>query len=229
MMSYALSLYASPAHNWFGSYLPDLRWSLLASLCTLISIFVNKSHLVPKTPWLSTAPAKIIICYAIWMWIQLLWALSYEAHIEGTILITKYIILYYIIYRVLDNDSTFFTFIMFNLVGGFYISRRVLGYSMGGRVEGIGGPGINDSNTLGMHMSVLLIFAGMMLLKKNTLFRNNLHWRICQGIILISAVYIANSVVQTISRSAVLGILSGGALLMVIKHWTVKKRFYLYA
>jgi len=225
---YSMALYMSPAHNWYGAYLPDLRWSLLASLLTLLSIFVHQGRLVPKTPWLRTGPAKIILCYAVWMWIQYPWALSREMHMEGTILITKYVVLYYIVYRTLNTDSDFFTFIMINLLGGFYISRRVLEYSAGGRVEGIGGPGINDSNTLGMHMSVLLIFGGIMLMKKNTIFKNMLYWRLCQISIFISTLYIANSVVQTISRSAVLGIVAGGTLLMIIKHWTIKKRFYFY-
>jgi len=225
---YSMTLYAAPAHNWFGSYLPDLRWSLLASICALVSIYIHQSKLSPKTHWLNTTPARIIVFYVIWMWIQYPWALSQEWHLEGCILLTKYIVLYYIIYRVLDTDADYFKFIMFNILGGYYIAKRVLGYSLGGRVEGIGGPGINDSNTLGMHLSVILIFAAMMLLKKNTIFRNQLHWRICQGVILVSTAFIANSVVQTISRSAVIGLVAGGLLLIVIKHWTFKKKFYLY-
>ena len=177
---YSMALYLSPAHNWFGDYLPNLRWSLLASLVAVLSIFVHQGRLIPKTPWLRTVPAKIILCYAVWMWIQFPWALDQKMHLEGSILITKYVILYYIIYRVLNTDYDFYMFILFNILGGLYVSRQVLAYSIGGRVEGIGGPGINDANSLGMHMSVLLILGGMMLLKKNTIFKNMFYWRICQ-------------------------------------------------
>jgi O-antigen ligase len=162
------------------------------------------------------------------MWIQYPWAVSPEMHLEGTILLTKYVVLYYIIYHVLNTDADYFMFIMFNTIGGYHISKLVLGYSQGGRVEDVGGPGINDSNSLGMHLSVILIFSAMMLLKKNTPFKKIMYWRICQGVIFISTLYITNSVVQTISRSAVLGLVAGGLLLIVIKHWTVKMKFNLY-
>ncbi|WP_289022055.1 O-antigen ligase family protein [Desulfobacter postgatei] len=225
---YSMSLYMSPAHNWFGVYLPNLRWSLLASLCTLISIYLHKAKLPIKTPCLSTGPAIIILCYTIWMWIQLIWALDPEMHLDASILLTKYLVLYYIVYTVLNTDENYFKFILFNILGSFYISREVLNYSASGRVEGVGGPGINDSNSLGMHLSVILILCGIILLKKNTIFRNSLHWRICQGGVFISTAYIANAVVQTISRSAVLGLAAGGMLLLIIKHWSVKKKFYMY-
>ncbi|WP_319574693.1 O-antigen ligase family protein [uncultured Desulfobacter sp.] len=228
LLPYCLALYLSPAHNWFGSYLPDLRWSLLASICAVLSIFFNGSKLPAKTHWLKTGPARIILCYSLWMWIQYPWALSKDMHIEGTVLITKYLLLYYIIYKVLNTDADFFKFFLFNIFGSYYVSTRVLAYSLSGRVEGVGGPGMSDSNTLGMHMSLILIFAAMMLLKKNTIFANRLYWRMCQFAIFVSAVYIANAVVQTISRSAVLGLVAGGMLLIVIKHRTVKKKFYLY-
>nr|NJM02129.1 O-antigen ligase family protein [Desulfobacula sp.] len=225
---YALALYASPNHHWFGVYLPDLRWSLLASVCALLSIFFHRSRLVPKTPWLSTGAGKIMIAYAIWMWIQLPWALSFDMHMEASILITKYVLLFYILYSVLNTDADYFKFILFNILGSYYISKSVLNYSAGGRVEGIGGPGMNDSNTLGMHLSVILVFASMMLLKKNTIFLNNLYWKVCQGVILVITLFIANSVVQTISRSAVIGLVFSGIVLIFIKHRTFKKKFYIY-
>lgn len=169
-----------------------------------------------------------MIAYAMWMWIQLPWALSYDKHFEASILITKYVLLFYILYSVLNSDKDFFKFILFNILGGFYVSNSVLNYSAGGRVEGIGGPGMNDANTLGMHLSVVLIFASIMLLKKNSIFLNDLYWRICQGVVLVATLFIANAVVQTISRSAVLGLISGGIILILLNHKVFKKKFYLY-
>lgn len=226
--SYLMALYISPAHNWFGASLPSFRWSLFAAVCLWLSIFFKPNRLTLKTPWLRTGPGKIILLYAVWMWIQLGWAVSFKMHLDGTILITKYLVLYFMIYKILSSDTDYYLFLLFNIMGSFYVARSVLAYSGGGRVEGVGGPGINDSNSLGMHLSVILIFCSILLLKKNTIFLNNLYWRICHFGVFVAAAYIANASVQAISRSAVLGILFGGMVMFFIKHWTVKKKFYVY-
>lgn len=228
LWTYTLVLYASPGHNWWGEFLPNLRWSLLASIFAFLSIYMNRDRLVPKASWISNGAAKILIAYTIWMWIQLPWALSYEIHIGACILYTKYIVLFYIIYTVLDDEKSFFYFILFNILGGFYWGKLILDYSVRGRVEGIGGPGVDDANTLGMHLSVVVIFAAMMLLKKNTIFSNPFYWKVTQGVIFLAALFMAHGVVQSISRSAVLGLVAAGMVIIWLKHKAFRKKIYIY-
>ena len=226
--TYLLVLYLSPWHNWWGRDIPDLRWSLWASLFAFTSVFFNRKALRPKMPWTSNGAAKILIAYTVWLWVQSLWALSFSIHLQLCILYTKYLVLFYIIYTVLDSDRSFFYFICFNILGGLYWAKTVLKFSGQGRVEGVGGAGIDEANVLGMHLSVVLIFTAMMLLKQNTIFNRKSYWLGLQAIFLLSAAYISNGIVQTISRSASLGIIAGGMVILWLKPRKVKKRFYVY-
>ena len=226
---YLFVLYAAPTHHWYGAYIPNLRWSLLAALITFISLWVNRNRVIMKKPWFSNGAAKILIAYTIWMWIQLPWALSFEMHLDATILFTKYIVLFCMIYTIVDSDARFYQFIIFNIIGGLYWGYLIKGYSVGGRVEKLGGPGINDSNTLGMHLGVILIFAALLLLKKNTIFQNTFFWRLSQGTICIAAVLMANGIVQTVSRSAAVGVVAAGMVLFLLNHKAFRKKFVIYA
>ena len=223
-----MALYAAPTHHWYGAYLPNLRWSLTASLVTLCSIWMNRHRFPAKTPWHSTGAGRILIAYTLWMWIQLSWAASIDLHIEGCILFTKYVVLFYMIYTVLDSDVRIYQFLMFNILGGLYWGYLIKTTTATGRVEHIGGPGIYDANTLGMHLGIVLIFAALILLKKNTIFRNRNWWRVSQAVVFIGAVLMANGVVQSISRSAMVGLAAAGLTLFFMHYKTIRKKLFLY-
>ncbi len=229
MGSYLVALYAAPNHHWYGALLPDLRWSLIAALATFISIWMNRGRLTVKKPWFSSGAGKILLAYAFWMWIQLPWAVSYEMHLKGCILFTKYIVLFYMIYVLVDNDIKFFQFFLLNIFGGFYWGYLIKVTPHTGRIEHIGGPGIGDSNTMGMHLGIVLIFAALMLLKKNTIFQNIFWWRVLQGFLLIAAVLMANGVVQSISRSAVVGFAAAGMMLFFLNHKAFRMKLLFFA
>ncbi len=222
LMSYCMSLYMAPSYNWWGDGLPNLRWSLLAALVTFISIFLNKTRMPRKRPWYSNKIAGILICYTIWLWIQLPWALSFDNHLEASILFTKYLFLFYLIYTILSNDKTFFLFTLFNILGGGYWGKVVREYSGSGRVEGLGGPGVNEANSLAMHLVVITLFAAMMFLKKKPQYLRPATFMLCKAVIVICALLSVNGVVQTISRSAILGLGAAGLLILFKSH----KYFY---
>lgn len=229
LWTYTIVLYFSPWHNWWGKHLPGgVRWSLLASGFAFLAIYMNPGKLMPKASWLNNGAAKILVAFTIWLWIQLPWALSFDKHLELCVLYTKYILLFYTIYRVLDSDKTFFYFIMFNIIGAVYWADAIMGYKVRGRVEGIGGAGVSEANVLGMHLSVVLFFTAMMLLKKNSIFSKNYYWWGAQLFFLFAAAYISNGIVQTISRSAVLGIIAGGLVILWLKNRNISKKFYMY-
>ncbi len=229
LMSYCLSLYMAPSYNWWGVGFPNLRWSLLAALVTLTSIFMNKSRLPRKMPWYANRIAGILICYTVWLWIQLPWALSFDNHLEASILFTKYLFLFYLIYTSLNDDKTFFLFTIFNILGGGYWGDVIRSYGGSGRVEGIGGPGVDESNVLGMHLVVITLFAAMMFLKKKPQYLRPLTFMACKVLIVICALLCVNGVVQTISRSAILGLGAAGLLILFKSHRYFKKKVYFYA
>ncbi len=227
--SYLLTLYAAPDHHWYGVYIPDLRWSLIAAFVILISTWMNWGRLTPKNPWYKSGIAKLLLAYTIWMWIQFPWAISSEWHLFGCVLFTKYIILFFLIYSVIDTDTRIFFFLLFNILGGFYWGYLIKITTGSGRVEWVGGPGISDSNTMGMHLGIVCIFASLMLLKKNTIFQKRIWWWITQGVIFLSALLMANGIVQSISRSAMVGFAFAGMVLFYLNHKAYRWKFLLFA
>ena len=190
--------YLHPPIRWWGASLPDLRWSLLAAIVTLIALLASKLPPSP-VPWTAHRLTKIIIIYVLWMWIQFAWA--NPQHFEGLLLLTKYVVLLYIIYRLVSDRPGLVAFSYAHVIGCFYFGMLALNASGEGRLEMLGGPGVKDSNTLGMHVSTGMFFAGSLLLSQ----RGWKRWAIAA---MVPA--LANCLVQTESRGAFLGVACGG-------------------
>ena len=200
---YIAVFYLHPPMRWWGAGLPDLRWSLSAAIITLLALLGTVRH-DDGVSWTAYPVVKIIFAYVAWMWIQFPWA--NPEHIDGLILLSKYIVLVYIIYRLVDSEKTLEQFAIAHVLGCFYFGLLALDASGDGRLELIGGPGVNDSNTLGMHVTTGIFFAGSLIL--------SLHgWR--RWAVIAMAPVLANCVVQTESRGAFLGAVIGAMVYFI--------------
>jgi O-Antigen ligase len=200
LFTYMAAFYLHPPMRWWGETLPDLRWSLTAAIVTFLAMPRAKLP-ANTTPWSSQTLTKIFVAYVVWMWVQLAWA--NPEHLEGVILMTKYAILYYLIYRLIYDESGLVDFALAHVAGCFYFSLLALAAEDSGRLEYVGGPGVNDSNTLGMHMATGLIFAGTLILSQRG-------WK--RWVVMLTIPFITNGVLQTESRGAFLGAVCGGLI-----------------
>lgn len=198
LITYMAVFYLHPPMRWWGAGLPEARWSLMAALVTLIAL--PQAKLPPHaTPYGDVRLAKLLLVYVVWMWIQTPWA--NPNHLDGVILFTKYYILFYLFYRlVIDRESLKLVAIA-HVLGCYYFGMLALDATGSGRLEYIGGPGANDSNTLGMHVSTGLFFAGTLILTQ----RGWTRW-----LVLLTVPVITNCVIQAESRGAFLGAAVGG-------------------
>jgi O-antigen ligase len=197
---YIAVFYLHPPLRWWGRDLPDLRWSLTAAVVTLLTLLSSARRPDPAK-WTDYPVVKIIIAYVVWMWIQFPWA--NPEHFDGLVLLSKYVVLIYIIYRLVDSEQTLKQFALAHVIGCFYFGLLTLDASGEGRLELIGGPGVNDSNTLGMHVTTGIFFAGSLILAT----RGWQRWAVIAMVPVL-----ANCVVQTESRGAFLGAVIGGAV-----------------
>ena len=99
VFSYLWIFYNDPETHWWGTDLPQLRYSLGAAVVALIATMRIP---VPRgaPSWAGNGAAVVLILYACWMWIQTGWAVNPEIHPTGAIMFTKYVVLFYIVYRV---------------------------------------------------------------------------------------------------------------------------------
>lgn len=220
LYTYVAVFYLDAPNRWWGQGLPDLRWSLLTALVTALAMLRLKPDPARK-PWYRTFPAIFLIMYATWLWIQSPWALNPEPHREAAVIFTKYIIVYYMVYRLIDTPKLTADFLLAHVLGCMYLGLVALGTSTaGGRLDGVGGPGIDDSNTLGMHVATAAVAGAMLIFALRD-------WR--RYAALAAVPFILNVVVLTGSRGAFLALFMGGLTIFVLRPKENTRLFYALA
>ena len=116
---------------------------------------LGKPRLPSRPAWLNNQAAWLLIAYTLWMWLQILFAVDPTAHLEGCILFTKYIVLFFVIYQLAEDEKSYTLITWEHIIGCFIFGWIAYRMEVGGRLEQIGGPGVDDANTLAMHLTPL--------------------------------------------------------------------------
>jgi hypothetical protein len=141
------------------------------------------------------------------MWLQNAWAVNGSYHLEGCLLFTKYIVLVYVIYRIVSNEKIFSYFSWGHIVGCFLFGWFAYHASVSGRLESVGGGSLTDANLLAMHQLTGIAFAGFMFLG----FQGKKRW-----VAFATIPFILNAIILTASRGAFVGLLGGGLAALFI-------------
>lgn len=211
LYAYLASFYVHPPSRWWAQNLPDLRWAFLAAGVTLLAILIHRGKLSTQRPaWLATLPGAVLVAFVAWLWVQSLWALDGEAHLGASIQFTKYAAVFYFFYRLVDTPERIRDTLLAHVAGCAYLGvlAHLSDNYVDGRLNGVGGPGIDDANTLGMFLGTGVVVAAMLALMERS-------WRRVFSI--LAGVVIFNGVVLAASRGAFLGVLVGGLGLVLMK------------
>jgi hypothetical protein len=215
---YFATVFVFPPARWWGYVFGDIRWALLSAMVAVLAIVVQRNKLEKKPPWISSVPAVVITLYATWMWIQLPWALDTTLHLNASIQFVKYIIAFWFIYRVADSKEHVRDVLLAHTLGCAFLG--LLAHSVGrsdGRLDGVGGPGIDDSNTLGMYFATGALTALGLLLTQSG-------WR--RWVALGAGAIIMQGLVLTNTRGAFLGLVGGALLVAVFKARAHRRLFW---
>jgi hypothetical protein len=219
LYTYIAIFYIHPPSRWWGAMLPDLRWSMLAAVVTLIAIWRKPAN--PARPtWVQTTPGLGLLLLAAWFVIQNLWALDPEQHKEATALFVKFVLLYYLVYRIVDTPKEVERFLLVNFAGCVYLGWLALGADYSGRLEGVGGPGIDEANAFAVQMGSGVISGGILLLTSSGWLR----WAAVLGI-----PFALNGIFLSGSRSGFLSLMIAGPVIWFLKPPAVRGRFYVIA
>jgi O-antigen ligase len=219
LYTYVAVFYLHPPSRWWGEFLPELRWSLIAALVTLIGVWMLPADKA-RPSWISTTPARLLVLYTVWLWVQTPWALAVPEHIECATLFSKYVLLFYLIYRLTDTTEKIEQFMLVHIGGCFYLGWLAFNMTVSGRLEGVGGPGIDEANALGMQMGTAAMCAAMIILVD----RRWVRWFCIAAMPLI-----LNAMILSGSRGAFLSIICGCLMLTLLKPKGFRAAYYFFA
>jgi len=210
LVTYVGVFYVHPPAYWWGGAVPSLRWSLIAAAVTWLSVLMHRSKLV--SPRLREFGAfRGLVLFVIWVAIQMFWALDKTMHTELLVLMTKYAVLVFLIYKCINSIQDLRIFLWSHAVGCFYLGYYVFEQYVGGRFEGFLSPGIDEANAGALHIAsgILVVFA---------LF---LSGKLYEKIAAVGFMpFIVNALIASISRS---GFLALGVAGLVFNIFAPKK------
>ena len=225
LWTYMAVFYLHPPSRWWGVGLPPMRWALFAALVTLVALAVDRSRNQKQSsaddrkPFFSHGFAVFYAILVFWMWVQIPWVLS-PNHMAGVVLFTKYLLMVYLFYSIVRTPKEIRDTLIVHIYGCMYLGWLAFNAKSGGRLEGVGGPGINDSNSMAMQFgTALLAGAGLMLREK---------WSQV-AIIALPMPLILNGLLQGNSRGAYLAVFCSGVIFWWMKPGSVRGRFATFA
>ena len=201
LISYLTFYYAPPHVNWWGRLLPDLRFSLLASLVLALSVFLKSSTLErlkpiqnPAMTWLLLFGANAIIVTA--------WAVDRARSWNWTVALLKLILLYALIPAAVRTPVHFDAFSAAHIAGATYWGYKAWDEPKreAGRLKDVGGPDSQNENGAAAHLLTVIPFVAVYAL---TVKR-----RAVQAVIVVCGAFIVNVLILCNSRGATLGFLA---------------------
>lgn len=201
LYSYIFVFYLDAPSRWWGASLPSVRWTLVIAGATLLSTIALRMRTRPeRSPFLSHPPIVFFLAFVALMFVQSVWVIT-EEHGFGLNYFTKYAVVLYLIYALVDSRQRVADFLLCHVLGCFYLGLLAFSSKTGGRLDGVGGPGIDDSSTLGMQMATAVVAAA-------TLYLISKGYR--KWIPVLAMPFLLNTVVQSGSRGAFLALVVGG-------------------
>jgi O-antigen ligase len=215
---YFLCVYFHAPTQWWGASLPDLRWALLASLVTLLALFFHPPQ--QKIRFWVFPENRFLTLLMIFVLAQLGFSLNFQIQMEYVELLLKFILLIFLVQNTVHTLKDIQGVILVNVFGAAFLAYQGIASHTGGRLEGIGTPGMESANQLGQHFALVLLMGSYLLLDR---FRS-WHLLLAAGIVLILM-----AVFMTESR----GVIASLALAGVFAMWFVpqgsRKKLTLFA
>lgn len=218
---YMATIYVHPPSRYWGASLPDLRWALLSAVITALAILVHKRReRGERVLWLASPPAVMLSMYAAWMWIQSPWVLNLPLHLDGTVRFTKYLVAFWFVYRIADSRENLMRVLLMHVAGcGLLGIYAMFTGRSGDRLDGVGGPGIDDANTLGMYLATGALLAVALVMSD----KGPRRWAA-----LLLLPLIGEGFVLANSRGAFLGLVAGGMVLMFCRAREHRRTLYAF-
>jgi hypothetical protein len=208
-MSYLVFYYATPEKNWWGEGLPNMRWSLVASLVMVGSLFLKSSSLErlkqtknPALPWFLLFGVNVVVVT--------LWAQDRVRSWTWTVALLKLILLYVIMAATIRTPVQFDMFSAAHIGGATYWGYK--GWDdptrRAGRLKDVGGPDTQNENAAAAHILTVLPFV--------VVYAFSVKRRTMQALLVVCGGFIVNLLILCNSRGSTLSLLIMGCAAIVL-------------
>lgn len=204
---YIAVFYLDPVNRWWGASLPDLRWSYTSAAATLLAIVLQGRYRT-RTAFYSHAPVWLFIVYVLWMFVRTPWAVSSEDNWYDLTIYFKYVVVIYLVYTLVDSKQLLAGFLLVHALGCLYLGVLAWQSGAGGRLDGIGGPGINDANSMAMQLATGVYAAAAYYFAEKG-------WR--RYLVVPVVPFALNGLVMSGSRGGFLAMLMGGFVFYMLR------------
>ena len=203
LVTYIAVFYLHPPSAWWGAAFGGVRWSLLAAAVTLVAVWIHGAKLgLARGFWRHRVP-WLYLFFLVWLTIQLGWAIRPEKQWELLILYGKYLLLLYVMFRILHSETAIRVFLWSHVVGTFYMGWTAFTSHGGGRFEGFRGPDISEANAGALTLATGFIVLGALFLASK--------WR-PRAALAGMAPFLLEGIVRTMSRGGFLALVLGGTI-----------------
>jgi len=203
LLTYVGVFYVHPPSRWWGQgMLADIRWSLIAAGVTILAILVRRSKFHTASVTRSGAFWGIV-AFLLWLCVQSFWALDVDAHIDLISIYLKFVLVIVMICKCVESAEHLRMFLWAHVLGCAYLGWLAFTTYAGGRLDGIGGPGINEANAAALQFVTGIIVAGSLFLGGSLKAR---------GTVVAVIPFVVNALVSTISRGGFLAAGIGGVI-----------------
>ncbi len=195
--TYIFEWHNHPPYQWWGSHLPDFRWSFLISVVTLVSLIINRKKLKP----LHGADYKLIlwlVAFTVWMYfISGFFAIDPKESFKKAEIFYKLTIQIFLMMYIL-RETKHFRFVIWVMLLGVANFGRIAYERGSNRDLGVIAPNSTEENAISAHVAAMLPFFGLyFLIGKN--------WE--KVVTIISAPFLINLIILANSRASFMAVL----------------------
>ncbi len=198
---YFMCFYAHAPTQWWGQNLPSIRWSLIASIVTMVALFIHP----PKSgfKFFAFRENRWLTAFFLYVLAQYPFVISTVWHTDYVFLLFKFILFIFLFHNCVRTVKDFRMIIIANALGGAFLAYQGFAHHNGGRLEGIGTPGMDDANLMGQHLVLMIFILGYAMLEPFR--RSHILIAICVCLVLMT-------LFLTESRGALLSLAAAGVL-----------------
>jgi putative inorganic carbon (hco3(-)) transporter len=217
---YMLTFFAAPHLWWWGKDLPSLRYAVIAGLVMLGAVLFHMNRSSQEREFSFTIVHKAAIGMALnATFVHFFLASVPSVSVDNYVEFLKYILLFFLMCRAMEGRADLRVVIMSIALGAAYIGYEVTinerGYFSGSRLEGVGAPAADSSNSLASVMLLTLPLIGSLWIKGAK--RHKL-------VAILAAPLVLNVVLLCNSRGAFLALIGAGVSFLLVARGATRKQ-----